>query len=307
MGFEHYEPEVMDRIGDQIAGYQVDTGVLSGLTYWGINTQTELFNVYGVIKVMNLYAEQLVIDGASGTIFLQFNFTSTVPAIGVQAISGLSLTLATLVVGNRIIYLGGAIATLPILTATAGITDFSCVAPQILGTEGGIATIGSVTTTVDGMLTSASLGIGTTNTAVASTAFTFYVAGTEYARGAVAAGTAPGNDVIPINLYGAVALDIGTDNVIDVIEAANNAVGYASALLAIAGIPAVGAGHVRMGTITAMRTVGAFTFGTTALDDADSTVAYTDATLLTAASAGSHQWSIFYEPMSDGAYVTNVL
>lgn len=133
--------------------------------------------------------------------------------------------------------------------------------------------------TVDGMLTSASLGIGTTDTKVASAAFTFYVAGTEYTRGAVAGGTAPGNDVIPVNKYGAVAFDIGINGVIDVIEAGGNAAGYNTAILAIAGIAAAGAGHVRMGTITAMRTAGAFTFGTTALDDADSTVAYTDTTL----------------------------
>ncbi|GAG91800.1 unnamed protein product, partial [marine sediment metagenome] len=98
--------------------------------------------------------------------------------------------------------------------------------------------------TVDGMLTSASLGIGTINTNVASVAFTFYVAGTEYSRGAVAGGTVPGNDVIPINKYGAVALDIGINGVIDVIEAATNAAGYNSAALAIAGIPAVAASHV---------------------------------------------------------------
>jgi len=133
--------------------------------------------------------------------------------------------------------------------------------------------------TVDGMLTSAGLGIATTDTAVATTAFTFYVAGTEYSRGAVPGGTAPGNDIIPINKYGAVAIDIGIDGTIDVIEAPGNAAGYNTAALATAGLPAVAASHVRIGSLTAMRTAGAFTFGTTALDDADSTVAYTDTTL----------------------------
>ena len=152
--------------------------------------------------------------------------------------------------------------------------------------------------TVDGMLTSASLRIGTVNTAVATEAFTFFVAGVEYTRAAVAAGTAPGNDTIPINLYGAVAFDIGIDGVIDVIEAAGNAAGYATAALAIAGIAAAGAGHVRIGTVTAMRAAaGGFIFGTTALDDADSTVAYTDTTLTAVydriqekAYTGTKQW-----------------
>lgn len=146
MGFDHYEPDTIERIGDQVAGYQVHTGDLSGLTYWGIGDQTELFNVYGVVKVLNLFAEQLVIDGAPGATLLQFNSISTVPVIGRQNISGLSLTLATLVVGSRIMWLGDTVATLPILTASGGISDFSCVVPMVLGAIGGTATIGIETT-----------------------------------------------------------------------------------------------------------------------------------------------------------------
>ncbi len=133
--------------------------------------------------------------------------------------------------------------------------------------------------TVDGMLTSAALAIGTTLTAVANGIFTYFIAGVAYSKPADAAGTAPGNDVIPMGLYGAVAFDIGADNVIDVIEAAGNAAGYATAALAIAGLAASGAGHVRTGTVTVMKSDGAFTFGTTALNAVNSTVAYTQATL----------------------------
>jgi len=146
MGFDHYEPDTIERIGDQVAGYQVDTGVLSGLTYWGVGTQTEIFNVYGVVRVLNLFAEQLVIDGVPGATVLQFNSISTVPVIGRQNISGLTLTLATLVVGSRIVWLGDVVTTLPILTASGGISDYSCVVPQIIGAEGGTCTIGTETT-----------------------------------------------------------------------------------------------------------------------------------------------------------------
>lgn len=146
MGFDHYEPDTIEKIGDQVAGYQVHTGDLSGLTYWGIGTQTEIFNVYGVVKVLNLFAEQLVIDGAPGATLLQFNSTSTVPVVALQAISGLTVTLATLVVGSRICWLGDVVATIPVLTASGGISDFSCVVPQIIGAVGGIGTIGTETT-----------------------------------------------------------------------------------------------------------------------------------------------------------------
>lgn len=133
------------------------------------------------------------------------------------------------------------------------------------------------------IITAPGLAIGSTKANVATAAFSYRIAGVTYAKAAVTAGTAPGNDVVPQSTYGAVALDIGADGTIDAIEAAANATGYASAALAIAGIPAAAAGHTRMGTVTATKSDGAFTFGTTDLDAANSTVVYTDATVDVAA------------------------
>jgi len=128
------------------------------------------------------------------------------------------------------------------------------------------------------LITSPAAAIGTTPTDVATGAFSFRIGGVTYAKAAVAAGTAPGNDVIPQSTYGAVALDIGADGTLDAIEAAANAAGYASAALAIAGLAAPAAGHVRVCTVTATKSDGAFTFGTTNLNAANSTVVYTNAT-----------------------------
>ena len=130
----------------------------------------------------------------------------------------------------------------------------------------------------DYLVSKPGLAIGTDTTAVSNVAFTYTINGIQYAKAAVAAGVEPGNDVIPQNLYGAVALDIDAAGTVTIAEAAANATGYASAALAIAGIPAVAADKVRMGTVTAIKTDGAFTFGTTALNAANSTVVYTDAT-----------------------------
>lgn len=118
--------------------------------------------------------------------------------------------------------------------------------------------------------------IGSTATAVANVAFDYIVAGIRYSKAAVAAGTAPGNDVIPQSTYGAVALDVNAAGTISVVEAAANATGYASAALAIAGIAAVATGKARMGTVTVTKSDGAFTFGTTDLDAANVTTVYTD-------------------------------
>jgi hypothetical protein len=122
----------------------------------------------------------------------------------------------------------------------------------------------------------ANLAIGSTTTNVAHDAFTYYIKGTQYSKTANAVGVAPGNDVVPINTYGAVAFEIGTDGTIDAIEATANSTGYASAALAAAGLPPVQVDHVRLGYVTAMRSTGSFTFGTTALNAASTTVAYTD-------------------------------
>jgi hypothetical protein len=125
-------------------------------------------------------------------------------------------------------------------------------------------------------VTKTGLAIGTTKTAVATGALDFTIAGVRYSKAAVAAGTAPGDDVVPQSLYGAVALDIGVDGTIDAIEAADNVTGYATAALAIADIPAAASEHARLGTVTVIKSDGAFTFGTTDLDAANVTTVYTD-------------------------------
>lgn len=122
----------------------------------------------------------------------------------------------------------------------------------------------------------AALGIGSTPAYVATGAFWFDIAGVLYHKDAVPAGTAPGNDVIPEDKYGAVALDIGADGTIDAVEATGNEAGtYTTAALAVAGLPAVETAHRRLGYVTAMKSDGAFTFGTTSLVAANTTVAYT--------------------------------
>lgn len=128
----------------------------------------------------------------------------------------------------------------------------------------------------DYMVSKPGLVIGSTKTAVANVAFDYQIGGVRYTKAAVVAGTAPGNDVIPEDTYGAVALDIDAAGTITVAEAVANSVGYASAALAIVGIPAVASTKARMGTVTAIGTEADFTFGTTDLDAANTAVVYTD-------------------------------
>ena len=135
-----------------------------------------------------------------------------------------------------------------------------------------------------GLKNEADLAIGTSAaTAVKNTAaIEFDIAGTGYSK--AIAETAPGNDVIPQGKFGAVGFEIGVDGTIHAMEAADNATGYDTAALALAAAQAVAltdANHTRIGYVTASKSDGDFTFGTTELGAANTTVAYTDVAVYT--------------------------
>lgn len=159
------------------------------------------------------------------------------------------------------------------LDGTCGKDYVSIAAP----TRGAMVSCMAMQVASTGLITTPSLAIGTSaKTAVLNAAFTFDVGGTGYSK--ASAETAPGNDVIPQNKYGAVGFEIGADGTIDAIEATDNATGYDSSALAIAAIPAVAADHVRIGVVSAMSTdAGGFTFGTTEFDAENSTVSFISA------------------------------
>jgi len=158
--------------------------------------------------------------------------------------------------------------------------------------------------TVTAIKNSTPLSTGSTTTNVANAETVFYVSNNQYTLPANAAGTAPGNDVIPSGKYGAVALDVGADLAIDVIEAASNALGYTTAAQAIAGLPTPAIGHVRIGTVTATKSDGAFTFGTTALNAANTTVAYASAFALGATPLNDSRSTVAFNSTSPASAFT---
>jgi hypothetical protein len=126
------------------------------------------------------------------------------------------------------------------------------------------------------------LAIGSNKDDVASAAFTYTINGIQYQKTAVTTGTGPGATVVPEDTYGAVAFDIDAAGTITAVDAAANATGYATAALAIAGLPAAAATKCRMGWITVIGTAAAFTLGTTLLDAANTAVTFNDAPLFSA-------------------------
>ena len=149
----------------------------------------------------------------------------------------------------------------------------------IIATLNSGATLLQAALAINAPTTPVGLAIGGTKTNVYTGALGYVIAGKSYTKGAVAAGTAPGTDVVPQNKYGAVAFDIDAAGTITAAVAPANATGYASAAAAAAALPACAAAKARLGYVTAKSSgAGGFTFGTDNFDAAGTTVAYTDAT-----------------------------
>lgn len=142
----NYSASTIQVIGDIMNGIRVDTSVLANATYLlgAANTQTEIFNVYGRVKIHNLFLEVTVVCSNDATQVL-FNYTSTTPTIAVQPLCAKCATIAQLAVGERIYWVGGAVATAAVLTATPGISDIN-VTPQVIGsvTAAGTNAVGTI-------------------------------------------------------------------------------------------------------------------------------------------------------------------
>jgi hypothetical protein len=142
-----YSPSTIERIGDLINGIRVDTSGLAAATYMITGpTQTEIFNVYGRIKIHELFGEVSVADFSAHATVLKYRYTSTSPVIAVADLSTVAASLTGLAIGERITWLGGAVATAAVITATPGITDVARTS-QIVGVNAGVGTIGINTAT----------------------------------------------------------------------------------------------------------------------------------------------------------------
>lgn len=148
----HYTASTIDVVGDLHNGLHVETSVFDCIAPWKgtVPVQTELFNVFGRILLLQLFIEMTVIQGGGATL-IRFNATFATPAVGVQPISAVSASVAGLAVGSRVVWQGGDILSAPIVTVVAvgGISDVFPVARQIIGTVGGIGTLGHVPSIAD--------------------------------------------------------------------------------------------------------------------------------------------------------------
>lgn len=126
-------------------------------------------------------------------------------------------------------------------------------------------------------ITSPSLCVGVSDTKkVKNSAFSYRTNDSEYTYYAAAGETALSGDTVPQNKYGAWRLEIDADGTISIVEADDNATGYATPAHAIAGLAEESDENACMGFVTVINTSGDFVPGTTALDAAGVTATYTN-------------------------------
>jgi hypothetical protein len=144
----NYNPSTIDRIGDITRGIHVKTGTLANTTYLDHTVASgahNLFNVYGRIRILGLDCEAVTAFSNNATL-LKWRFESTTPVVGVSDISAVSLTIAQIPIGARVMWRGTAVATAPDVSATqasiAVVTDYMDV-----GHTSGVGLISKTVTT----------------------------------------------------------------------------------------------------------------------------------------------------------------
>ena len=165
----NYNESTRQRIADMILGLHVETtgGVLVAANFTA-TAQTELFNIYGRIGIKQLFIELTAAADANATV-VAFNCTFTTPVIALNGMTGNSASIASIGAYGRITFVGGVVATAPIVTDSAGLTDVETASKMHI--LGGVSAAGVLTVGTIGMLASTATQAAT----IAATAHLFYV------------------------------------------------------------------------------------------------------------------------------------
>ena len=166
----NYNPSTRNRIADLINGLHVETtgGVLVAANFTTGGVDTNLFNIYGRIRVMQLFIE-LTADADANATQVLFYTTFTTPVIAKNAMCGKCASIASLGAYGRITFVGGAVATAAVITDSAGLTDVETAGKSHI--LGGVSAAGVNTVGVIGMTSSDATQAAT----IAATGHIFYV------------------------------------------------------------------------------------------------------------------------------------
>ncbi len=138
----NYNPSTIARIADIKNGIAVHTGALANATYLLTGgTQTELFGVYGLVLVHELYLE-IITDCSAHATQVAFNCTFTTPSIAVNPMCAKCAAITSLGQGGRVVWKGGAVATAAVITDSPGLSDVLPTSGHLVGGVGFIGSIG---------------------------------------------------------------------------------------------------------------------------------------------------------------------
>ena len=137
----NFNPSTQEMIGYISGGLRVETGTLAAATYLDGSAQTELFTVKGRILVVQLYLEVISALSAHAQQVL-FNCTFTTPVIAANTMNAKCAATTSAAQGLRVVWIGGAVASVSVITDSAGLSDVTNINPQIVGGHGFIGTIG---------------------------------------------------------------------------------------------------------------------------------------------------------------------
>ena len=126
----NYSPSTIARIGDIKNGLLVETTDMSS-TLWG-TAQAELFTVYNRIILHALWIEITATSLVGAGTLMNFTWTSTVPTVVLQNISGVSADIDSMDRGERIVWPGVTLATAKVLS-TEGVSLCPTSIPFIIG------------------------------------------------------------------------------------------------------------------------------------------------------------------------------
>jgi hypothetical protein len=166
----NYQPSTRQAIADMTCGLHVQTihGNM-GVAEFTSAAQTELFNIVGRIKLMQLFIQLDVLADANIT-QVTFNCTFATPVIGAIALNVACASIANDAAHTMIHWIGGAVGS----TALASIPGIGDVQPGANGNYfvlGGIVTAGTPTIGTIGILISGASQAGT----ISATAHCHYV------------------------------------------------------------------------------------------------------------------------------------
>ncbi len=136
----NYNPSQIEMSEVMNAGIRIDTSVLVCTTTIFKQTNVNLFNVYGRIRISLLCGEVITTAFSADAAKARFQFTSTSPVIAAANMSIDSASVASMAIGQRLTLQGDLVGTAAVITASAGISLWP-LGRMVVGTNGGTGVI----------------------------------------------------------------------------------------------------------------------------------------------------------------------